>query len=157
VRFASLVQNGQDSNSVYSEPLAIYFSLCHFLKDGEKVKIEFAEEFKNELKMKIRVATDNVSAQQTMNRGFASRSFDINEAIKKLREAFPLSDFEFEFCFVPGWCNPADPFSRGKFGNNVNAKDGHKDVDINKLRRDMGDVRVSTVKAGSTCHAVSTG
>jgi hypothetical protein len=143
--------------SVYSEPLAIYFSLCHFLKDGEKVKIEFAEEFKNELKMKIRVATDNVSAQQTMNRGFASRSFDINEAIKKLREAFPLSDFEFEFCFVPGWCNPADPFSRGKFGNNVNAKDGHKDVDINKLRRDMGDVRVSTVKAGSTCHAVSTG
>ena len=140
--------------SVYSEPLAIYFSLCHFLKDnGSKYKIEFAEQFKNDLKMKIKIYTDNASAQHTMNRGFASRSFDINEAIRKLKETFLTEEFDFEFCFVPGWCNPADPFSRGKYNNNVNASNGHKSININNLQRDMGKVINSTESDLSTRHS----
>ncbi len=153
--------------SVYSEPLAIYFSLCHFLKNGDEVKIEFAEKFKDDLRMKIKIATDNSSAQHTMNRGFASRSFDINEAIKNLRNQFLPSQFDFEFCYVPGWLNPADPFSRKLFFNNnnnnnkVNANIGHKTID--KLRQDMGNVCGSTgcglrdPTGASTRHADSTG
>jgi hypothetical protein len=143
-------RNGRSKvkHSVYSEPLAIYHSLCHFLKAGEDIKLEFFDEFKDDLCMKIKLATDNSSAKHTFNRGFASRSFDINEVIKQLKNAFPRSQFEFDFCFVPGWCNPADPFSRGK-ASNVAAKLGETNsnnnkVNVDRLRRQMAELREST-------------
>ena len=127
--------------SVYSEPLAVYFSLCHLLKSGSPMKLNFAKEIAQNLRIKINVATDNSATRHTMNRGFASRSFDINQAIKKLKEDFPESEFDIELSFVPGWRNPSDPFSRGKHlqSNGVNTANGQILVDKEKLRRDMED------------------
>jgi hypothetical protein len=114
--------NGDDEktkHSVYAEPLAIYNSLCHLLKSGDQATLEFAK-YSDDLsftgvdtRMKIGIATDNSSAQHTMNRGFASRSYEINKCILKLREAFPSANFDLEFSFVPGQLNPADGPSRG--------------------------------------------
>lgn len=106
-------------HSVYAEPLAIYCSLCHLLKSGDSSTITFAKASddatcaNSAVRMKIGVATDNSSAQHTMNRGFASRSHDINVSIARLREAFPESEFDIDISFVPGHLNPADAPSRG--------------------------------------------
>ena len=112
-------------HSVYAEPLAVYCSLCHLLKGtDDKSKINFARACDDisfggtEVRMKIGVATDNSAAQHTINRGFASRSFDINVAIKKLKEAFPESEFDIDISFVPGHMNPADGPSRGLLSAN---------------------------------------
>lgn len=128
-------------HSVYAEPLAIYNSLCHLLDRSSPSKIHFAKacddisppEF--DVRMKIGVATDNSSAQHTMNRGFASRSYDINQAIARLRQAFPESDFDIDISFIPGHLNPGDRPSRGKL--HENATDGQL-ADNENLRRFAG-------------------
>ena len=93
------------------------------------------DEFGDSLRQAIAVATDNSSACCTMSRGFASRSFEINYAIKLLREQFPQDKFDIDFCFVPGKQNPADKPSRGI---NDNAESGQQASDFNNLRRLAG-------------------
>lgn len=140
-------------HSVYAEPLAIDYSLCHLLDKRSPAKIQLAQSSADladhplQVRMKIGVATDNSSAQHTMNRGFASRSFDINAAIAALRTAFPESDFDIDISFVPGHMNPADKPSRGKLeendninnsiNNNSSASTGHN-ADHDNLRRLAG-------------------
>lgn len=126
-------------HSVYAEPLAIYNSLCHLLNKSAPSELRFAKESDDicppppyDVRMKIGVATDNSSAMHTMNRGFASRSYDINQSIARLREAFPESDFDIDISFIPGHMNPADKPSRGKL--DVNADNGHN-IDYENLRR----------------------
>ena len=127
--------------SVYSEPLAVYFSLCHLLKSGESIKLEFAKEIRENVRYKIQVATDNSSAQHTLNRGFASRSRDINSSIEMVRDAFPQSCFDINFDFVPGKKNCSDPYSRGVHdkGTNSTNKGIVKQRD-DRLRREVGEI-----------------
>ena len=147
-------------HSVYAEPLAIYFSLCHLLDKRSPAKIQLAQASQDlaeqplQVRMKIGVATDNSSAQHTMNRGFASRSFDINSAIMALRTSFPESDFDIDISFVPGYMNPADGPSRGRLeeennnNNNINNNENNNNnssqanigynADIDNLRRLAG-------------------
>ena len=128
--------------SVYAEPLAIYNSLCHLLNKNSPAKFQFAKASDDispptfDVRMKIGVATDNSSAQHTMNRGFASRSYDINQSIARLREAFPESDFDIDISFIPGHLNPGDRPSRGKEYDNANI--GHTTADNENLRRFAG-------------------
>jgi hypothetical protein len=108
--------------SVYSEPLAVYYSLCHLLNSNEPMQLKFAEEITK--RIKICVATDNSSTAFTMKKGFATRSFDINHQIQNLKHSFPDSHFDIDFSFIPGWMNPADDDSRGRRNYNKNAKLG---------------------------------
>jgi len=82
-----------------------------------------------------------------MARGFASRSYEINSSIKRLRDQFPQEKFDFEFCFVPGNMNPADKPSRGQA--DANAKHG-TNADIDNLRRLAGEYGVSRYPASSS-------
>ena len=160
-RFNSL---GRDRmlHSVYAEPLAIHFSLVHLLVKDPDVKLKFISaaddpsvprdkivemhlgtdsinQFDAELRQAIAIATDNSSARHTMSRGFASRSFEINRAIKLIRDNFPVDKFDLNFCFVPGKINPADKPSRGFYKNAIV---GYYNADDHRnLRRLAGDFR----------------
>ncbi len=123
--------------SVYSEPLAVYCALCHLLKKGVPMTLEFPAELESELRTKIRVATDNSSACHTINRGFASRSFDLNEQIARLKDAFPESHFDIDLSFVPGSRNLADAFSRNKVSS-ASTELGASEV-IRNFSRTFGD------------------
>jgi len=136
--FGQQANNDLMKRSVYAEPLAVYMSLCHLLKNGDQdnSEIRIAKACDDigfdgtDMRMKIEVATDNSSAQHTINRGFASRSFEINRAIAELKMGFPNAKFDIELSFVPGHLNPADAPSRGllssspppySFNNNNNS------------------------------------
>jgi len=118
--------------SVYSEPLAVFNSLCHLLNNNEKMDIHFAKEV--EERIRICVATDNAATAFTMNKGFATRSFDINNQIQNLKRAFPDSQFDIDLAFIPGWMNPADDDSRGRRNYDVNAKMGTTVECLQRLR-----------------------
>ena len=124
--------------SVYSEPLAVYFALCHLLKSDEPKQLQFAKEISENLRTKIHVATDNSSACHTINRGFATRSFDINKQIQNLRTAFPASEFDIDLTFIPGWMNPADDLSRGRGDSSVYADIGKN---VNNFQRTWEGVK----------------
>ena len=137
------INNNNMSHSVYAEPVGIYLSLAHLLRKEPGIRYRMIdprqdadfgsnnnkkfcelslgtsdmEVFDSEWRQAITVATDNSSAKFTFGRGFASRSYIINEAIKKLKQSFPPETFDFKFCFVPGHLNPADKPSRGYFEN----------------------------------------
>ena len=131
--------------SVYSEPLAIYFSLCHLLKSDSPKKMHLSSVASTSTlqRTKVHVATDNSAAQHTMNRGFASRSFDINKSIENLRSAFPESNFDISYSYVPGYRNPADAFSRGK-ASSVSTMNGKQQQELyENLRWAMGNEKVS--------------
>lgn len=148
-------------HSVYAEPLAIHFSLVHLLVKDPDVRLKFisaaddpavpsdkiarlrlgtdsVSDFSDDLRQAIAIATDNSSARHTMSKGFASRSFDINYAIKLIRENFPTDKFDLNFCFVPGRINPADNPSRGIHDN---ANNGRYIAEHNNLRRLAGDFK----------------
>ena len=120
--------------SVYSEPLAIYNSLCHLLQDGSPKDLHISSTDR----LRVHVATDNSAAQHTFNRGFASRSFDINKSIEKLRAAFPASDFDISYSYIPGYRNPADVFSRGKVSNVTMMTGKQQQGWFNMLRSELG-------------------
>ncbi len=86
--------------STVAEPLAIYNAMCHLLK-------------KSAGPTRVRVGTDNTVAAASYTRGFNAHSFDINECLRRLRATFG-PEFSFEFCYIPGEENVADPYSRGK-------------------------------------------
>ena len=179
-KFSELLKNNT-RHSVYAEPVAIYFSLAHLLSsnsgatyktispkddknfDGNCINIPLGNENREVQdeweRQAITVATDNTSAKCTFNRGFASKSYIINESIKNLKAAFPPSTFDFTFCFVPGHLNPADKPSRGvqdyprqrfynknsntnNFNfNNDNAESGN--TDFHNLQRLAGEFAIS--------------
>lgn len=128
--------------SVYSEPLAVVNSLCHLLKGGSATpscKVLSASDpdlhQPEGARTKILLGTDNSAAMHTMNRGFASRSFDINRSIQELKTAFPASSFDIELRHIPGKENPADYFSR-LLHLRPGANNGN--FDIQKLHRMLG-------------------
>ena len=137
-------RNGRNKvkKSVYSEPLAIYFSLQHLLYTKAPTKLQINSISTDSSRMKLHVATDNAAAQHTINRGFASRSYDINNAIDKLKSLFPDSEFDISCSYVPGYRNPADLFSRGK-ESNVSTMKGKQQF-YEDLRRLMGDSWIPT-------------
>ena len=128
--------------SVYAEPRALHSSLLHLYSAGSSVK--FIDARKDLLplgavpgeRVSIKVANDNIATVYTMNRAFASRSYDMNQTIKDLKERFPESHFDIDVYFVPGWYNPADKPSRG-LKDNVNANTG-QNVEDDNLRRMAG-------------------
>lgn len=124
------------SKSVYSEPLAVYFSLCHLLKNNNNMDLHFAPEISENLRYKIQLATDNVSTKYTLQRGFASRSYDLNVAVRNIRNAFPQSKFDIDFHYVPGKQNVSDPYSRKDFQTNRHMYG----FEYEKLRRQMGSI-----------------
>lgn len=84
--------------SVLSEPQAIVLALCHLLTKGAPTR--------------VRLLTDNTVAQASFRRGFNTHSWEINECLRRVQDLFG-PDFHFEFWYVPGPMNPANPFSRG--------------------------------------------
>ena len=85
--------------STFSEPQAVVNSLCHLLDPTRP--------------QRVRVLTDNTVTQASFQRGYNGRSFHINECLRRLHAVFGESFF-FDFSYLPGECNPADGFSRGK-------------------------------------------
>ena len=131
--------------SVYAEPRAVDKALRHLFSANEpSTGISLIDAAKDMLppgaapeeRVKICIATDNVATQCTLNAGFASRSYDINETIKSIKERFPESHFDIDVYFVPGKFNPGDKPSRG-LKDDVNAITG-KNVDDDYLRRLAG-------------------
>ena len=128
--------------SVYAEPRAVVYSLTHlFDSTSPKTAINFIDAAKDLLpegaaeteRIKICVATDNTATLHTFNKGFATRSFDINRTIQDLKTHFPDSHFDIDVSFVPGRINPGDKPSRG-LTDNVNAVTG-QNCDDEHLRR----------------------
>jgi hypothetical protein len=125
--------------SVYSEPLAIYNSLCHLLQDDSPKDLHIS----STERLRVHVATDNSAARHTFARGFASRSFDINQSIEKLRAAFPSSAFDISYSYIPGYRNPADVFSRGKVSNVSMMTGKQQQRWFNMLRWELGNQELS--------------
>lgn len=158
----SFLSRDQTSHSVYAEPVGIYMSLVHLLSNDPSVKYRVINPkndencsenfcqmnlgtdsfsvFDSEWRQAINVATDNSSAKFTFNRGFASRSFIINQAILLLRRSFPKDTFDITFSFVPGKLNPGDKPSRGIADNN------------NDHANDCDDIRTLTRLADQALH-----
>lgn len=131
--------------SVYAEPRAVQRSLFHLFSSVQPAtSISFVDAAKDllppnsapEERVKIFVATDNSATQATLNAGFASRSYDINQTITEIKRRFPDSHFDIDVYFVPGKFNPGDKPSRG-LKDDVNAITG-KNVDDENLRRMAG-------------------
>jgi hypothetical protein len=125
--------------SVYSEPLAIYNSLIHLLQHGSPKDLHISSTDR----MRVHVATDNSAAKHTFSRGFATRSFDINQSIEKLRAAFPDSGFDISYSYIPGYRNPADVFSRGKVSTVAMMTGKQQERWFNMLRWEMGKEELS--------------
>jgi hypothetical protein len=86
-------------HSVFTEPQAVANALCHLLLPSEKVR--------------ARILSDNVAALAAFRRGFCSRSFHLNECVKRVAQVFG-DRLHFDVAYIPGELNPADVFSRGK-------------------------------------------
>ena len=106
------------ARSTFAEPHAVYFAACHLLKAGPPTS--------------VRVATDNIAAKASFERGFNSHSPHINDCVARLRRTFG-ERVQFSFEFVPGKSNLADPYSRGLVAPGGGAKN------FAGLRQVMGD------------------
>ena len=128
--------------SVYAEPRAVVYALTHlFDASCPASAVNFVDAAKDLLpegtaeteRLKICVATDNTATLHTFNKGFATRSFDINRTIQDLKHRFPDSHFDIDVSFAPGRINPGDKPSRG-LSDDVNAITG-QNYDDEHLRR----------------------
>jgi len=117
--------------SVYSEPLAVILSLRHLLRTKQD---SAAVSIPDDLRQLIHVACDNSSTVNLFNKGFASRSYDINMMIQELESDFPKTHFDIRMIHVEGKNNLGDGFSRGK-SSNANAEVGHKTVVVENFKR----------------------
>jgi hypothetical protein len=107
--------------STFSEPQGVVNAMCHLL-DPAKPR-------------RVRVLTDNTATQAIFARGFSSRSFHMNECVRRLSRLFG-NDFVFDFAYLPGVVNPADAFSRGI----ARSEEGRDSVSAAELRRVAGCV-----------------
>lgn len=123
--------------SVYSEPLAILNSLHHLLKSDSPKQFQITG--RDDVRTRVHVATDNSAAHHTFNRGFATRSLDINNLIESVRAAFPDSGFDITYSYIPGYRNPADVFSRGKASTVSMMSGKQKENFFKMLRWELGN------------------
>jgi len=107
--------------STFTEPQAIVNSLCHLLTAS--------------CPSRVRILTDNTVAQASFQRGYNGRSFHINECLRRLHTMFG-DLFVFDFVYLPGVCNPADGWSRGR-GVAGDSAEGREQVSA-ELRRIVG-------------------
>ena len=84
--------------STFTEPQAVVNACCHLLDPRRPVR--------------VRIATDNTVTEAAIGRGYSTRSYHINECLRRLRQIFS-ADFVFDATYLPGELNPADPLSRG--------------------------------------------
>jgi hypothetical protein len=117
--------------SVYSEPLGVILSLRHLLRPQSQQSVSVS--IPDELRQLIHVASDNSSTVHLFNKGFASRSYDINKLIQALEADFPKARFDIRMVHVDGELNLGDGFSRGK-QSSASAEVGHKTVTSNFQR-----------------------
>lgn len=93
-RYGSLLKT-----SVFTEPRAIVNALCHLLRPG--------------MPRRVRVGSDSSVSVATGNRGFCSRSYNLNQAAKRLNDSFG-GRYTIDYVHVPGIVNTfADAESRG--------------------------------------------
>ena len=99
--FPDFVKRHSDKlhRSVFTEPNAVVFSVAKL------VQLQRVQDG-----CKIILLTDNTVTEVAFNRGFNSRSFDVNACVQELLRRFP--GVVFEFRYVAGPQNPADFFSR---------------------------------------------
>ena len=95
--------------SVFTEPNGVIMSMCHLLTHtGER--------------QRVHIWTDSVTTMTGGNRGFNSRSADVNDCLRRLRALFPSELYHFSFSHIAGSDNvAADAASRGR---HVSFKDG---------------------------------
>ena len=97
--YASNKWNPDDNfrfHSTHAEPEGIYRAICRFIKPGTQLK--------------LKVATDSSSAQQTLPKGHA-KSWFINEVCNRLYGTFP--GLELDAQHIEGASMPVDQMSRG--------------------------------------------
>jgi len=116
--FADFVkQHGEEKmkRSTFTEAHAIIAAACKL--------------FRAKSKLHVRVLTDSTTAVSTYNRGFNTRSYDLNECAARLKLLMPQHSFEFEH--IAGSRNPADWWSRnpGAF-----ASDEKREMDTEAVR-----------------------
>jgi hypothetical protein len=117
--------------SVYSEPLGVILSFRRLLHHRKQDEVSVT--IPDELRCLINVACDNVSTVHLFNKGFATRSYDINKLIEELLSDFPKASFDIRLVHVDGKNNLGDGFSRGKLSSG-SAEIGHKTVEENFQR-----------------------
>jgi hypothetical protein len=129
--------------SVYSEPLAIYNSLLHLLSTDSPKKLDIVAT-EHDPRFKVHVATDNSAAQYTLGKGFATRSYDINNLISEIQETFKTSRFDITYSYIPGYRNPADVFSRGKVSTVAMMTGKQQERWYSMLRWELGNKGLAT-------------
>jgi hypothetical protein len=88
---------GAFRHSVFTEPHGIVNAMCRLLR-ADKPRT-------------VLIGTDNSASEATFNRGYNSRSFNLNACVSRLQTLFPTH--QFRLIHVPGPLNPADGVSRG--------------------------------------------
>lgn len=110
--------------STFTEPRALLNTARHLLPrhTGEPIRVRFG--------------TDNTVAKFSLNRGFNSHNFDINDGLRQLEQDFGGS-YLFEAVYLPGIINDemADGLSRGK----MRGADVDWAVARAQLQQELGD------------------
>lgn len=83
--------------STFTECHAIVAAACKLLRQQQQKAV-------------VLVMTDSTTAVSTYNRGYNSRSYDLNECAARLAQLMPQHDFVFKH--IAGASNPADWWSR---------------------------------------------
>ena len=88
--------------SVFTEPHGVIMSMCHLLNHTGVHQHVF-------------IFTDSVTTMAGGNRGYNSRSAEVNDILKRLRNLFPEDLYQFTFAHIAGKDNiVADALSRGR-------------------------------------------
>jgi hypothetical protein len=106
--------------STFTEPQGVVNALCWLLDPKTPAR--------------VRILTDNSATQAVFQRGFSSRSYHMNECVKRLHRIFG-EEFQFDFGWMPGEINPADGLSRGVIASGEVARDS---LSADELRRIAG-------------------
>ena len=87
------------ASSAVAEPLAVLRCAQHFVEGG---------------KSRVQIFSDHLPFVFSCGAGYG-KSFMYNKVILDMNRLFPFTSFFISF--IPGRLNPADPYSRGKWGN----------------------------------------
>ena len=88
--------------SVFTEPEGVVMSMCHLLSRTDSVQ-------------RIHIWTDSVTTMRGGQKGYNSRSEQVNDALRRLRTLFPEDHYFFSYAHIKGSDNTvADAASRGR-------------------------------------------
>ncbi len=117
--------------SVFTEPNGVIMSMCHLL------------EFTN-VRQTVHIWTDSVTTKSTGNKGFTTRSEDVNDCVRRLRQLFPTEHFSFSFSHIAGIDNEAaDAASRQQVVSQQALEKAHEYM--------IGDLMLSDSPSGGHC------